>query len=235
MRPPRSRRSLLATVAAIVPFTAGCSEAWFDDPETPAETSTTVTPESYDCTDLSRPAPRPEATSSASTFEDGSAEQSLEPLEYPSTLPDAETTTGAATQYAIEFEQAYRQNALLVEYGDQTRTFDLSVTDRQSSPVGADGETNGNVTEANAAETEEPATNETGSATGSGSNGTLVSLVYNLTTETTDGNNTKWGVRAVYYVGEVVLRAVYDGIANDPTFDPDPRERAHSELVACLR
>ncbi|ELY88407.1 hypothetical protein C484_15877 [Natrialba taiwanensis DSM 12281] len=210
----------------MVPFTAGCSEAWFDDPETPAETSTTVTPESYDCTDLSRPEPRPEATSSTSTFEDGSAEQSLEPLEYPSTLPDAETTTGAATQYAIEFEQAYRQNALLVEYGEATRAFDLSVTDRQSSPIGADGETNGNVTEANTAEREESAT---------GSNGTLVSLVYNLTTETTDGNNTKWGVRAVYYVGEVVLRAVYGGIANDPTFDPDPRERAHSELVACLR
>ncbi|ELY97874.1 hypothetical protein C481_18100 [Natrialba asiatica DSM 12278] len=215
----------------MVPFTAGCSEAWFDDPETPAETSTTVTPESYDCSDLSRPEPRPEATSSASTFEDGSAEQSLEPLEYPSTLPDAETTTGAATQYAIEFEQAYRQNALLVEYGEATRAFDLSVTDRQSSPIGADGETNGNVTDASSEETGE--TNGTESATGS--NGTLVSLVYNLTTETTDDNHTKWAVRAVYYVGEVVLRAVYGGVATDPTFDPDPREQTHGELVACLR
>lgn len=188
MCPPPSRRSFLVSATTGIALTAGCSGNWFVDPDESASTSDSPTTEEYDCDDVSRP---PADTTTA----DGA----LDPIDYPSRPTSLAT---GATQYATEFEQAYRRNALLEQYGDQSRVFEFSLADSQTSSVESD------------------------------ESAALASIVYDLTTGTDHTTHTEWDVRTTYYVtDDAVLRAQYDGFADDPTFDPDPRDSG--ELVAC--
>ena len=187
MRTPRSRRALLS---AVLPFTmafAGCSEGRLtsaDDPE-----SEFISEDEYDCADIDRPEP-----------DDPVHSHGLESMPYPSPsdpLTDAEA-------FAREFEEAYRHNGLLEEYGSATRTFDFTVGGSELEPVESELESE------------------------SGLEAVLISIVYDLSTETQRGTPTnERGSRVSYYIDEhVALRSRYQhGFANEPDpFDPDPRD-----------
>lgn len=108
-----------------------------------------------------------------------------------------------AVEYVTEFERAYRQNEFLGRHGIQAREFELSVADSRRSSTDSDADA------------------------------VVVSLVYHLQTVTAQTTHNEWNVRVTYYVDDdIALRAKYDGIATEPTFDPDPRDGG--ELVACL-
>lgn len=62
-----------------------------------------------------------------------------------------------------------------------------------------------------------------------------MAILYDVTTRTRQvrGGRNEWDIRVSYYVDEnVVLRARYDGVAEELTFDPDPRTQG--DLVACF-
>ena len=185
MRTPRSRRALLS---AVLPFSmafAGCFEEQLtsaDDPE-----SEFISEDEYDCAGIDRPEP-----------DDPVRNHSLESVPYPSSsdpLTDAEA-------FAREFEEAYRHNGFLEEYGSATRTFDFTVEGSELEPIESEPE--------------------------SEMEAVLVSIVYDLSTETERGTPTnERGSRVSYYIDEhVALRSRYQhGFANEPDpFDPDPRD-----------
>ncbi|SDK38592.1 hypothetical protein [Natronorubrum texcoconense] len=187
MRTPRSRRALLS---AVLPFSmafAGCFEEQLtsaDDPE-----SEFISEDEYDCADIDRPEP-----------EDPVQSHGLESMAYPSPsdpLTDAEA-------FAREFEEAYRHNGFLEEYGSATRVVSFSVRDSELERIESNLES----------ESEMEAV--------------LVSIVYDLSTETQRGTPTnERGSRVSYYVDDhVALRSRYQhGIASEPDpFDPDPRD-----------
>lgn len=110
-------------------------------------------------------------------------------------------------EYVREFEAAYQQNDFLAEYGSETDGFDFDLGERETKPVDAESDRDAK----------------------------LVSLVYDLTTETR-GNpeESERSVRVTYYVDEhIVLRARYSGFADGPSFDPDPR--SEGDPVACFQ
>lgn len=113
----------------------------------------------------------------------------------------------SADEYVREFEAAYRRNAFLEEYGSETDGFDFQFEEGETKPVDTESDRDAK----------------------------LVSLVYDLTTETR-GNpaESERSVRVTYYVDEhIVLRARYSGFADGPSFDPDPRNAG--EPVACFK
>ncbi|SIS15186.1 hypothetical protein [Natronorubrum thiooxidans] len=127
----------------------------------------------------------------------------VEPEPYPS--PPASMSDGAG-QYVLEFERAYRRNAFLEAYGSETQTFDFQFRARQLDDIGSDSD----------------------------QEAVLVSIVYDLTTATQGvPASTERDTRVTYYVDEnVVLRARYNGLANEPAFEPDPRDAGNP--VVCF-
>ncbi|WP_049924310.1 hypothetical protein [Halopiger djelfimassiliensis] len=124
---------------------------------------------------------------------DPSDDDAPDPLEYPS-RPDS--LSADASQYVTEFERAYRRNELLERYGNQARSFEFSLTARQATDVETDRDRDA----------------------------VLVAVVYDVTTGTAHAERDEWDVRTTYYAdNHVLLRAVYDGIADGPAFKPDPR------------
>ncbi|QCC53985.1 hypothetical protein [Natronorubrum bangense] len=192
MRPPRSRRSLLAAAIPSAVALAGCFEREFTSHDEPTDPGI-VPPDRYDCADSDRP--DPETLSHA---------DDVEPAPYPS--PPSSVSDGA-DQYVLEFEQAYRRNTFLETYGSEADQFEFRFQERQIDGIESDTEMEA----------------------------VLASIVYDLTTSTrqTDAS-TERDTRVTYYVDEnVVLRARYrGGLADEPSFDPDPRDAG--DPVACF-
>lgn len=191
MRRPRSRRSLLASVPATCVALTGCFEGRLTGSDGPSE-SGVVPADAYDCDDTDRPAPSAP-----------SHDEALEPADYPD---PPESVLEEADDYVREFEESYRRNEFLAEYGPATRAFDFRLVSRQVDVVESEDDRDG----------------------------VLVSIVYHLTTETRQADQPdEWDTRVTYYVDEnVVFRARYDGIADSPSFDPDPRDEGVP--VTCL-
>lgn len=190
MRRPRSRRALLASVASLSLGIAGCSEGNLAGSDEPLD-SGVVSADEFDCTDVERPEP-----------EAPDREGALEPAPY----PDPPDSLEAADEYVREFEEAYRRNAFIEDYGSEAAGFDFEFDTRQTDEVESDAEREA----------------------------VLVSVVYHLTTETRQTAPTsEQYIRVTYYVDEnIALRARYSGIAEGPAFDPDPRDAG--EPVACF-
>lgn len=194
MRTPRSRRALLTSVPLVAASLAGCFDSRFTSADD-EQNSQVVDAEEYDCADLERPPADPDLPS----------DLTLEPADYPDPPADV---VAEADQYAHAFEEAYRRNAFLEEYGTTAGSFDFRYLESRADGVDSD-------------EDEDAA---------------LVAIVYDLVTETTRGDSLEdWAVRVVYYVDEsVALRARYDGLhAGDSLpFIPDPRR--DGTLVDCF-
>ncbi|ELY46728.1 hypothetical protein [Natronorubrum sulfidifaciens] len=131
-------------------------------------------------------------------------DDAIEPGVYPSRPV---SLAEAGDQYVLEFERAYRRNAFLAEYGSETRTFDFRFQTQQMDVLESDPERDA----------------------------VLVSIVYDLTTAIGQlPESTERDTRVTYYADEtVVLRAPYTGgLADEPSFDPDPRDAG--EPVVCF-
>lgn len=126
----------------------------------------------------------------------------LEPATYPDPpAPSAETVD----EFVREFEAAYRRNAFIETYAEEAVGFDFEFDSQRTNEVESE----------------------------SGRDAVLVSIVYHLTTETRPSNSSsEQYTRVTYYIDEnIVLRAAYEGVADSPSFDPDPR--TEGEPVAC--
>lgn len=132
-----------------------------------------------------------------------SVDDALEPASYP--VP-SEPLLDDVDQFVREFEAAYRRNAFIEAFGAVTRAFDFRFGTRRTNEIESESDRDA----------------------------ALVSMVYHLETETaTGGERPEWATRVTYYVDEnIVLRARYDGIADGPKFEPDPRSAG--EPVACF-
>lgn len=218
MSRPRSRRALLASVAT----TAAATTGGFEYPAGGTSRSSLrfeiVPADRYECDAVDRPEPEPTADDDAldpraypappsATGTDENRTPSAWSSSAPSPSPGASSSSPTTvSQYVVDFERAYRQNAFLVRFGSMAGTVDLRLTDRRLSTV----------------------------TTGDERTAVLVALCYDLTTGTRQSApTTEWDIRVTYYVDErIVLRAQYDGLAQEPAFDPDPRTQG--ELVACF-
>lgn len=210
MNRPRSRRTLLASVATTVAVATGGFEHVSNATNTPPLEGGTVPPDWYDCRSVTRP---------AQTAPGG--DEALEPRPYPSPPWTADSGEDGArsdrsppslidsvARYVTEFERAYRRNAFLARYGSAARTFELRRQGKRTAAIGSSG----NATAA------------------------MVAIRYDLTTgtrQTVTDPRDEWDIRVTYYVDEnVMLRARYDGIAEELAFEPDPRTQG--SLVACF-
>lgn len=209
MNRPRSRRTLLASIAT----TAAVGTGGFEyDSSGVAGTNLEdgiVPADHYECSDVDRPEPDP------TTDEDA-----LEPRAYPSppwetsageasdSAPEASSLVYGASRYVTAFERAYRRNAFLDRYQSATRTFDLQRAAYRTVPI--ESETNREAV--------------------------LVALRYNVTMGTQPNAVTprdEWDIRVTYYLDErLLLRARYNGVTKGLAVDPDPR--THGTLVACF-
>ncbi|ELY91101.1 hypothetical protein C483_10466 [Natrialba hulunbeirensis JCM 10989] len=194
------------SAASLSALTAGCSTDWFSGPETAASNGESTLPGTdVDCTAVSRPTAFPPT----SADEDTSGVE-FELLEYP---PDPAKRSQSALAYVSALERAYRQREFLAGHGDQARDFELSIGQHRLSAVADEDR-------------------DHDSEDNRDQDGVLVSLVYDLVTETVHTEHAEWDVRVTYFLNDrVALRAQYDGIGTEPSFDPDPR--ADGELVAC--
>ena len=183
MRRPRSRRALLSSAVPIPIAIAGCSD-WELTSSEEAPESGLVPDGAYDCDDIDRPDP-PEPH----------PDDALEPASYPS-APASVLEDG--DQYAREFEEAYRNNAFLEEYGSATQSFEFAFENGRME------------------ETEPEADRDA----------VVVSIVYTVEAETRSATHpTEWYTRVTYYIDDhVALRARNQGVASEPSFDPNPRE-----------
>lgn len=206
----RSRRGLLASVVTTAAVSTGGFEHVSNATNRPPLESGTISADQYDCRSVTRPEP------DMPTDDDA-----LAPLPYPSpplatdSAEDAPSEhasppslVDSAAEYATEFERAYRRNEFIARFGNETRTFYLRRTKHRTAAIGSS-------TNADAV---------------------MVAIHYNLTTGTqqsaTDPRD-EWDIRVTYYIDEnVVLRARYDGVAEELTLEPDPRWQG--ELVACF-
>lgn len=132
--------------------------------------------------------------------DDPSHSHALEAAQYPS--PSDPLTD--ADEFARAFEEAYRRNSFLDVYGSATRVFDFEFGASQLERIESELESE------------------------SGMEAVLVSIIYDLSTETQQGTpTTEYDSRVTYYIDEnVALRARYQrGIANEPDpYNPDPRD-----------
>lgn len=194
MNTPRSRRSLLASAVPFAMALTGCLEEELKRTDADDSSNDVIAADAYDCADVDRPEP-----------ETPSHENALEPASYPSA---PEPILEGVDQYVIDFEEAYRRNAFVAEFGAEARVLDFQFDARQVDEIDAESDRDA----------------------------ALISVVYNVKTRTrrqTEPSST-WDTRVTYYVDEhVVLRARYTGgIADGPSFDPDPR--LEGEPVACI-
>ncbi|WP_254521954.1 hypothetical protein [Natrinema caseinilyticum] len=207
MNRPRSRRALLASFATSTAAATGGFQRASSDGNALSLESGLVPDGWYRCSEITRPTPVVPLDT------DG---LELRPYpEPPSELVSvvdgrpgrsSSTLRDGAVAYATEFERSYRQNAFLDRYGSVTRFFELRRSTWQATRID--------------------------SATGESA--VLVSIVYNLTTRTRHSPaNDEWDTRVTYYFDDrIALRARYDGIAEQPTFSPDPRREG--DLVECF-
>ncbi|ELY65158.1 hypothetical protein [Natrinema versiforme] len=209
MNRPRSRRTLLASIATTAAVGTGGFEYDSSGVSGTDLADGLVPADQYECSDVDRPEPDP------TTDEDA-----LEPRAYPS--PPWKTSAGedgkspesvsslvyGASRYVTAFERAYRRNAFLDRYQSATRTFDLQRTGYRTIPI--ESETNREAV--------------------------LVALRYDLTMETQPNAVTprdEWNIRVTYYLDErLLLRARYNGVTEGLAVDPDPRTQG--DLVACF-
>lgn len=220
MNRPRSRRALLASFAtSIAAVTGGFQRASSVGNALPLE-SGIVPDDRYQCGEVMRPTPVvPLATDGLELrpYPDPpsdllSGEEGGRPRRSSATLRpgrpgrSSATLRDGAVAYATEFERSYRQNAFLARYGSVTRVFELRRSTWQASRIDSS----------------------------TGESAVLVSIIYNLTTRTRHSSpNDEWGTRVTYYFDDrIALRARYDGIADQPTFSPDPRQEG--DLVECF-
>ncbi|WP_226039989.1 hypothetical protein [Natrinema sp. DC36] len=211
MNRPRSRRALLASVVTTAAVATGGFEHVSNAANRPPLESGTVPADWYDCQSVTRHEP-------ITPIDDGA----LEPRPYPP-LPSGSVSEAAdnssaqspppslvdsAAEYVTEFERAYRRNAFIARFGNMTRTFDLRRRAHRTAAIGSS-------TNADAV---------------------MVALRYDLTLGTQQSAadpRDEWDIRVTYYVDQnIVLRARYNGVAKDLSFEPDPRRQG--ELVACL-
>ena len=205
-RPP-SRRTFLSSVTAAVTVTTGGFERGSTTTDTSPLESETVAPDWYECTSVVRPEP---------TVPDD--DDTLVPNPYPARpsafgpagvhdRPIGSSLRDETVAYVTEFERVYRRNDFLVRYGATARTFEFRRTGYRTRSLGS-----------------------------SSNPAIMVAIRYDLrlgTQQSATGPRDQWGIHTVYYVDEhVVLRARYDGVADDLSFEPDPR--THGELVACF-
>ncbi|OIB55419.1 hypothetical protein [Natrialba sp. SSL1] len=226
MCPPRSRRSVLASTASLSALTAGCSTDWFSDPETAASNGESTPPgTNVDCTAVSRPTAFPPASADEDT-----SEIEFELLEYP---PEPAERSQSALAYVGALERAYRQREFLAAHGDQAREFELSISRHQVSPVADEVRTgDGGGSDVDDEDRDVDDGDSDAANDGREPEGVLLSLVYDLVTETVHTEHAEWDVRVTYFLNDhVALRAQYDGIGTEPSFDPDPQ--TDGELVAC--
>jgi|GEM_PF-656381 len=210
MNRPRSRRALLASVVTTAAVATGGFEHVSNATNRPPLESGTVPADWYDCQSVTRPEPD-------TPTDDGA----LTPRPYPS-LPWGSVSEEAsdssdrsppllvdgAAEYVTEFERAYRRNAFITQFGNMTRTFDLRRSGHRTAAIGSS-------TNADAV---------------------MVALRYDLTLGThlsAADPRDEWDIRVTYYIDQnIVLRARYDGVAENLSLEPDPRRQG--ELVACL-
>ncbi|TMT85261.1 hypothetical protein E2L06_01035 [Haloterrigena sp. H1] len=205
-RPP-SRRTFLASVTAAVAVTTGGFERGSNATDTSLPESGTVSPDWYECNSVTRPEPTAPADDDA-----------LSPKPYPAQPPafgpavahgrsNDSSLRDETVAYVTEFERVYRQNEFLARYGATARTVELRRTDYRTRTLE------------------------------SSSNPAIMAAIrYDLrlgTQQSATGPRDQWDVHTVYYVDEhIVLRARYHGVADELSFEPDPR--THGELVACF-
>lgn len=187
---PRSRRALLTSMLPLTMVFTGC----FNGRTTSTDKVThpdVIPADEYDCADVDRPDPE------ALRYADG-----LEPTPYPSP-PDSPTDD--VEQYVFEFEEAYRRNALIAQFGSDTQAFDFRLEAWEVDEIDAESELDA----------------------------VLMAVVYDaIRTTSRQDDRREYHTRVTYYLDEnVVLRARYDGAATGPAFDPDPRRSG--DLVAC--
>ncbi|WP_226004963.1 hypothetical protein [Natrinema salinisoli] len=211
MNRPLSRRALLASVATTTAVATGGFESDPSDAPEPSLESKALPPDRYDCSDVDRPEPDPPADEDAlepRPYPERPSETRLEETNEVSDRVPASVPLYGTDRYVIDFERAYRRNAFVAQYGPIARRFEFRNTASRTVPIdsAADGAA------------------------------LLVVILYDVTTGTRQamgGSRNEWDVRVTYYVDEnVVLRARYDGVAEELTFDPDPRRQG--DLVACV-
>ncbi|MFC6768990.1 hypothetical protein [Natrinema soli] len=211
MNRPRSRRALLASVVTTAAVATGGFEHVSNTANRPPLESGSVPADWYDCRSVTRPEPRLSTDDNALEFRTypslPSGSGSKEAGDSSDRSPPPSLVDSAA-EYVTEFERAYRQNAFIVQFGNETRTFDLRRSDHRTAAIGSS-------TNADAV---------------------MVAIRYDLTLGTQQSAvdpRDEWDVRVTYYIDEnFVLRARYDGVAEDLSLEPDPRRQG--ELVACL-
>lgn len=209
-RPP-SRRALLASVVTTVAVSTGGFQHVSNAVDRPAFESGTIPADYYDCHSVTRPEPDVPTNGDA-----------LAPLPYPSPPSATDSTekddssdhasssvlVDNAAAYATEFERAYRRNQFIAQFRNVTRTFDLRRTKHRTAAIGSS-------TNADAV---------------------MVAICYNLATGTRRSAadpRDEWDIRVTYYIDEnFVLRARYDGVADELALEPDPRWEG--DLVACV-
>lgn len=210
MNRPRSRRALLASVVTTAAVATGGFEHVSNAANRPPLESGTVPADWYDCQSVTRPEPD-------TPTDDGA----LEPQPYPSLSSGSgsdeagdssdrspPSLVDSAAEYVTEFERAYRRNVFIAQFGNATRTFDLRRRAHRTAAIGSP-------TNADAV---------------------MVVIRYDLTLATEQSAadpRDEWDIRVTYYVDQnIVLRARYDGVAEDLSLEPDPRRQG--DLVACL-
>ena len=131
-------------------------------------------------------------------------EGALEPVSYPD--PPTELPE-SALKYVREFEAAYRRNNFIEEYGSETEDFEIEFDTWETDDVDSESDREA----------------------------VLVAIVYDRTRKTrATPPETEQYTRVTYYIdANIVLRARYDGIAQEASFDPDPRSAG--EPVACFK
>ena len=208
MNRPRSRRALLASAVTVAVVTGGFEYA-SDVTDTPPLESGTVSADWYECSSVTRPAPSVPADDDA-----------LAPKPYPpppsaiGPATDRNRSTDSASlvdqtvAYVTEFERAYRRNAFLARYGATAQTIELRRKGYRARTLGSSPDPEA----------------------------IMVVIRYDLrmgTQQAATGPRDQWDVHTVYYVDEnVVLRAQYNGVADELRFEPDPRTQG--QLVACF-
>ncbi|MDF9747645.1 hypothetical protein [Natrinema salsiterrestre] len=167
----------------------------------------------YDCSDGDRPEPNSPADEDAlepRPYPDLSSQTRLEETNEVSNRGPASVPLYGTDRYVIDFERAYRRNAFVAQYGSTARRFEFRKTASRTVPIDSAADWAA----------------------------LLVALLYDVRTGTRQAigrSRNEWGVRATYYVDEnVVLRARYDGVAEELAFDPDPRIAGRSRRVRRL-
>ncbi|QLK24694.1 hypothetical protein HYG81_11240 [Natrinema zhouii] len=208
MSRPRSRRALLASAVTTAAVSTGGFEHVSNATNRPAFESGTIPADYYDCHSVTRPDPDVLTDDDALVTLPYPTPPSWTEKDDSSDHASSPVLVDSAAAYATEFERAYRRNEFIARFGNETRTLSLRRTEHRTAAVGS-------------------ATN---------ADAVMVAIRYNLATGTRHSAadpRDEWDIRVTYYIDEnVVLRARYDGVAEELALEPDPRWEG--DLVACF-